>query len=118
MREAREETGLDVDIEKLAYIRQLSSPRHDLSQVELLFLVTRFRGRLSRDGLAPDERESLTELRWFNEIAMNTAREDVVPLVLQRRFWTDVKAGFPETVILAPEGPEDERNVRADHGSA
>ena len=118
MREAKEETGLDVDIEKLAYIRQLSSPRHDLSQVELLFLVTRFRGRLSRDGLGPDERKSLTELRWFNEVAMSAAREDVVPRILQRRFWSDVKAGFPETVILAPEGPEDERNVRADHGSA
>ena len=105
MREAREETGLDVDIEKLVYIRQLSSPQHDLSQVELLFLVTRFRGRVSLDGLEPNERESLTELRWFNEVAMSTAREDVVPQVLQHRFWTDVKAGFPETVILAPEGP-------------
>ena len=36
---------------------------------------------------------------------MSAAGEDVVPRVLQRRFWTDVKAGFPETVVLAPEGP-------------
>jgi 8-oxo-dGTP diphosphatase len=105
VREALEETGLTIDVGKLAYVRQLVSAVNDLSQVELLFLVTSFAGDASLDNVSPEEREGLLELRWFTQHEVADPSIIVMPKSLRQRFWDDLEADFPQTLLLAVDGP-------------
>jgi ADP-ribose pyrophosphatase YjhB (NUDIX family) len=98
VREAREETGLEIVAERVVYIHEvinrLSCPgqvERPIRQVELYVLASSFRG-----PLALDEADVL-DARFF-------ARDQVAaqsnPPMLYGLFWDDLERGSPETRFL------------------
>ncbi|MGL4576161.1 MAG: NUDIX domain-containing protein [Burkholderiaceae bacterium] len=94
-REAREETGLIVEVGKLVYIEEMLQP--GVRHCKFWFTGTLLGGMLSVD--APEARaEHITQARWlaFDELQQFT----VYPPVLKERYAADRAAGFPSVTHL------------------
>ncbi len=99
-REVFEETGLQVEIGKLVYLREFVEVKADVHHLELYFLCHSFHGELTLDNVAgngPDE-DYIRDVAWL-------AREDlhshlVYPEHLADGFWEDLNNGFPEVTHL------------------
>jgi 8-oxo-dGTP diphosphatase len=94
-REAREETGIEVEPLRLAYIEELTQPgqRH----CKFWFHARAVGGRLSCD--TPEAREEhIVETAWLapNEFEGKT----MFPSVLCERYWQDVRHDFATVVRL------------------
>ena len=100
-RELREETGFEVDVSSLAYVKQVSTPNyHTVAHtVVLYFWATPVGGRLGEDLKSTDEERQLTEELRF----VHRSEELDVPFIeadLWKRIWSDIDAGLDETVYL------------------
>jgi ADP-ribose pyrophosphatase YjhB (NUDIX family) len=94
-REAREETGLDVEPLDLAYIEELMQP--GLRHCKFWFTGRALGGTLSAD--APEATaEHITEAAWLSREELQ--RVQVFPPVLLGRYWQDRDAGFVQPVHL------------------
>jgi ADP-ribose pyrophosphatase YjhB (NUDIX family) len=89
-RETREETGLEVDLDRIVYVQEFLEPGYHFCK----FFITckAFRGSLSLAGINPAE-SFLVDARFFR-------REDlqdliVYPEILKTQFWDDLVTGFP-----------------------
>jgi 8-oxo-dGTP pyrophosphatase MutT (NUDIX family) len=87
-REAREETGIDVEPIRLAYIEELTQP--DLRHCKFWF-EARVVGQ-RRCVVAPEaQREHIVESAWLTRAELGDRQ--VFPTVLGQRFWQDRAAG-------------------------
>lgn len=94
-REAREETGLEVEPLDLAYIEELVQP--GLRHCKFWFTGKELGGTLSAD--APEATtEHITEAAWLSREELQ--RVQVFPPVLLGRYWQDRDAGFMKPVHL------------------
>lgn len=101
-REAFEETGLDVELDRVLYIQEFSQP--DYHFCKFFILASSWRGAVTRENLSEDE-DFLVDARFLtrNEIA----EANVVPEILTGQFWEDLRTGFPETRYLGMERLDD-----------
>ena len=97
-REAMEETGLSVELDRIVYIVEYA----DLGYHFCKFFIQckRFDRTLTLANREPGE-TFLTDARFFSKADM--AEIDVRPTVLKDRFWADLDAGFPDTCYLGLE---------------
>jgi ADP-ribose pyrophosphatase YjhB (NUDIX family) len=100
IREVFEETGLQVTIGKLVYLREFIEPIPRIHHIELFFLADDFCGDLTIEnikGNGPDE-DWIQQLAWLGQPELQDIK--VYPELLQNGFWDDLQAGFPETRYL------------------
>lgn len=97
-REAREESGLDVRVGRLIYLREFTS--NGARNIELFFAGEVIGGTLTTanvQGSGPDDR-MIRDVRWIERTEI--ARLTVYPECLAREFWEDVERGFTDVRYL------------------
>lgn len=97
-REAMEETGLSVALDRIVYIVEYAEPGYHFCK--FFIRCKTFDGHLT---LANRESEEafLVNARFFSKMDMDGL--DVRPTVLKNQFWDDLEAGFPDTRYLGLE---------------
>ena len=94
-REAFEETGLRVDLDRIVYIEEFVEPDYHFCKFHIC--ARTFSGELSLGNLPADE-TFLVDARFFSRDELDGLT--VYPPILMTRFWDDLEAGFPETRYL------------------
>jgi ADP-ribose pyrophosphatase YjhB (NUDIX family) len=95
-REVREETGLLVRPGRIAYVEEILEP--DFHFCKFFVLCEIEGGQLSLEGRVEEERDFLVDARFFTSEELPGLK--LFPAVLERTFWDDLAAGFPETRYL------------------
>lgn len=90
VREVREETGLDIELVKLAYVEQLFDRKHH--HLKLWFHARVVGGELSI-GHEEAKIEGITDVRFFSREELGERL--VVPPFVQDILWDDHAKGFP-----------------------
>ncbi|WP_375740532.1 NUDIX domain-containing protein [Pseudomonas boanensis] len=96
-REFREETGLEVDVGPLVYVREFAEPAMGRFHMELFYRIDAWRGELSLTnltGLGGDEFE-IRELAWVSQAEL--ASLPFYPAELLEDVWE--RLAQPEVVI-------------------
>lgn len=94
-REAKEETGLDVEVGKLVYIEEFSNP--ETRFIKFWFLARVLDGTI--DTSHPETvREHIVEASWLHHAELEG--KTVYPSVIKTRFTRDHASGFREVVRL------------------
>ena len=105
-RETLEETGLSVNVGKLAYVREFVALGYH--NCELFFVATSYSGTLKTGG-NPDA--GTYDLAYFIKEARFVRRDEmdgmtIYPEEIKTTFWDDLASGFPETRYLGLRRPE------------
>lgn len=95
-REAREETGLDVEPLALAYIEELVQPE---VRVCKFWFTGRLRGGELSTAHLEAKAEHIVEAAWVSQEELKPLVR-VFPPVLLDRYWQDRTAGFPAPIHL------------------
>lgn len=99
-REVFEETGLQVDLTGIVYVREFLDHKSQSSNLELFLGSRGFSGELTTghaQGSGPDE-HYIGDVRWVPRSELRAMT--VYPETLKDGFWDDLAAGFPETKYL------------------
>jgi len=99
-REVFEETGLQVDLSRVVYIREFLDQENGARNLELFLASRAFSGDLTItnvQGSGPDE-HFIRDVRWVPRGELSGMI--VYPEVLKDGFWNDLANGFPETKYL------------------
>jgi len=98
-REVFEESGLNVDVQKLVYIRQFISFETAQNNIELFFTGKIVSGKETLANLKGLSDECFVkELRYFSQKELQ--KLTLFPEELKNQFWKDKKAGFPSVKFL------------------
>lgn len=100
VREVYEETGLNVTVGRLIYLRDFIELAEATHHVELFFLADDFTGELTLEnviGKGPDE-DFIKQVSWLGKDEMQGLT--VYPEHLLDSFWQDLDNGFPEVRYL------------------
>jgi ADP-ribose pyrophosphatase YjhB (NUDIX family) len=102
-REVLEETGLEVNVGQMVYIREFVEPRIETHHVEVFFAAEVTGGTL-RVGVQPD---GSAYVHVIKEVRFVLRKElpgiKLYPDALVERLWQDLAAGFPATGYLGLE---------------
>lgn len=99
-REVFEETGLQVDLTGIVYIREFIDQENGARNLELFLGSRSFSGDLTLchvQGSGPDE-HYIRDVRWVPRDELHNII--VYPEVLKDEFWNDLAKGFLETRYL------------------
>ncbi len=99
-RETFEETGLDVKLSRIVYIREFVDEENGAHNLELFIISTAYSGELAIrhiQGRGPDE-HYIKDVRWVHKGDLQHLL--IYPEILQDAFWADLAQGFPETKYL------------------
>jgi 8-oxo-dGTP pyrophosphatase MutT (NUDIX family) len=99
-REAFEETGLQVTLSRIVYIREFLNQENQTRNLELFVSSSDHSGELTIrnvQGSGPDE-HYIRSVRWVPRAEL--AGMIVYPEILKDVFWEDLAMGFPETKYL------------------
>ncbi len=100
-REAKEESGLTVELSRVAYIHEFRDEIHQIQHVAFYMPVDAVSGQISLDHLPADATDALTivEAAW---VERDVARSlTVYPAYLKTdEFWDDAAQDFPVTKYL------------------
>lgn len=96
VREAFEETGLEIEIDRLVYYAEFISSHFKSHNLELYFLAKSFKGDIKWDHPLADE--VIEEVVWMSQADLADKR--VFPEVFKDQFWEDLLNGFPEVRYL------------------
>lgn len=99
-REVFEETGLQVSLKNVVYLREFLDSENQARNLELFVEATGFSGELTIrhvQGSGPDE-HFIKDVRWVPKAELDDMI--VYPEILKDRFWHDHAEGFPETKYL------------------
>jgi 8-oxo-dGTP pyrophosphatase MutT (NUDIX family) len=99
-REAFEETGLQVTLSRIVYIREFLDQENQNRNLELFVSSSDHSGELAIrhvQGSGPDEHD-IRNVRWVPRAELNSMI--VFPDILKDVFWEDLAEGFPETRYL------------------
>ena len=94
-REAFEETGLDVELDRIIYIEEFVDG--DLRFCKLYILATAAAGVVTLENKTEEE-DFLIDVRYFSQSDLSGMT--VFPDVIKGQFWMDLENGFPETRYL------------------
>jgi ADP-ribose pyrophosphatase YjhB (NUDIX family) len=99
-REVFEETGLQVELSRIAYVREFVDREHQAHMVEFFLAADAHSGELTlrhvRD-CGPDE-QYVRDVRWVPKDDL--AGMVVYPEMLADEFWEDLARGFPQIRYL------------------
>lgn len=97
-RETWEETGLCVELDRIAYIRQLADVEQDTNHLEFFLLASSWSGSVTLNNIPDDDDPDLEAAEFFtrDEIQQIT----VYPEILKGEFWEDLRNGLPPTKYL------------------
>jgi 8-oxo-dGTP pyrophosphatase MutT (NUDIX family) len=99
-REVFEETGLRVEVGRIAYIGEFLDQENDVHNIEVFLTATRLSGELTIrhvQGNGPDE-HYIRSVKWVSRTELG--QMVVYPEVLKDTFWADRTKGFLETRYL------------------
>ena len=99
-RETFEETGLDVTLEHIVYIREFRDEENRAFNLELFMNSSAYSGELTIrhvQGSGPDE-HYIKDARWVSREEMGPLV--IYPEIIKNQFWEDLAAGFPQTRYL------------------
>jgi 8-oxo-dGTP pyrophosphatase MutT (NUDIX family) len=99
-REVFEETGLQVELGKLVYLREFAEVAAGVRHIEIYFLCGSYQGVITLDNVAgsgPDE-DYIRDVVWVPR--GDLAGLDVYPEHLVGGFWEDLRMGFPQVIHL------------------
>lgn len=94
-RETFEETGLAVELDKIAYAQEFVEPGYHFCK--FFITCTGWSGEVTLDN-KPAGEDHLVDARFLSQDDL--ARVTVYPEVMKDRFWSDRLAGFPVTRYL------------------
>jgi len=94
-RETWEETGLDVELDRIVYVQEFVDPEYHFCK--FFILCRSFTGRLSTANRVAHE-DFLVGARFWAQHELQHI--DVVPPILRAQFWQDLQHGFPGTCYL------------------
>lgn len=99
-RETFEETGLDVKLQRIVYIREFVDEENKAHNLELFISSKGYSGELTIrhiQGSGPDE-HYIKDVQWIHKDKM---QEMVIyPEIIKNAFWDDFAEGFLETKYL------------------
>lgn len=84
MREAREETGLEVEADRLLYIEELFEPELRICK---FWYIGKYRGGTLSVAAPEAKSEHITEAAWLSRSELED--KTVFPPVLLSRYWED-----------------------------
>jgi 8-oxo-dGTP diphosphatase len=99
-REVFEETGLQVELTSVVYLREFIDQENQARNLELFVGSNGFSGELTIrhvQGSGPDE-HYIRNVRWVRRAEIGDMV--VYPEILKDGFWTDLAEGFPRTKYL------------------
>jgi 8-oxo-dGTP pyrophosphatase MutT (NUDIX family) len=99
-RETFEETGLNVKLSRIAYVREFVDGETNTHNLELYLLGESTSGELTLDnihGNGPDQ-DFIKDVRWLTQEEL--LQIVVFPEILRDTFWYDFSRGFPEVRYL------------------
>lgn len=99
-RETFEETGLDVKLDRIVYIREFADQENQAYHLELFISSSWHDGELTIaniQGSGPDE-HYIKEVRWVSKADIGELV--VYPGILKDKFWEDQSQGYPKTRYL------------------
>jgi len=102
-REVREETGLSVELGKIAYIRQFIYNEFNQNNIDIYIIATTSKGTENLKnikGKGADE-HFIKELKYFSEEEIKSII--VYPEILKNQLWKDYKEGFKEIKFIGVE---------------
>lgn len=94
-REAFEETGLTVELDRILYIEEFVDK--DLRFTKFHILAARAEGALTLQHKTAEE-DFLIDARYFSQADLDGLT--VFPAIIKEQFWQDLAAGFPQTRYL------------------
>jgi 8-oxo-dGTP pyrophosphatase MutT (NUDIX family) len=97
-REAWEETGLEVHLDRIVYIQEFVEPEYHFCK--FFILCRSFGGHLTTAHRVDDE-HFLVDARFW--VQHELQRIPVFPPILRTQFWHDLQHGFSETRYLGLE---------------
>ncbi len=93
-RETKEETGIDVELDRLIYLREFVDREYDVHNIELFILAKSYQGEITLDNLVveDDDYYFIKNVSWLSEQELQ--KLDVFPAVLKNEFWRSLEKGF------------------------
>jgi 8-oxo-dGTP pyrophosphatase MutT (NUDIX family) len=94
-REAKEECGLAVELDRVIYLREFYDIPLDTLMMEIYFLVKSYQGEIKPEVEQTPEvpYPPITRVDWFDQQCLQNMQ--VFPEMLKDIFWEDRMAGFP-----------------------
>ena len=102
-REVMEETGLNVEFDKMVYLRQFIYNEFDQNNVDIYITTTFSDGEETTDNVEGNGRdqEFIRELKYFSEEEIKDIT--VYPEILKDKMWEDKKNGFKALKFIGVE---------------
>ncbi|MBT3941596.1 MAG: NUDIX hydrolase [Chloroflexi bacterium] len=97
-REVREETGLQVQAERLIYVYQSVDDDNDNQNAEFFFLCNVTGGELGAWNPDIEAQENILDARFVSQYEL--IGKEIWPERVTERVWDDLDAGFPEIIDL------------------
>ena len=99
-REVKEECGLDVELDRIIYLREYYDLPLDTLMLEIYFLAKSYQGntRAETEAYSDLSHPATTRVGWFDQAGIQSLI--AFPDILKDTFWEDKKAGFPEVRYL------------------
>lgn len=96
-RETKEETGLDVMLDKIVYLREFVDHFYRSHNLEVFILVKSYNGQIDL-SLAPQE-DMISDVKFYSlkELKDYTVYPEIIKT---NEFWEDVKNNFPTVKYL------------------
>jgi len=110
-REVKEETNLNVKLDKIAYIRQLIFHQQKANNIEIFMTSLSHKGRISIKGIVGkgEDENYIKQVKFFSKSELKNIK--VFPFVIRREMWEDYKKGFPTIKFLGVED-DSEHGIR------
>jgi len=99
-REAFEETGLRVDVEKIAYISEFFDSDNSVLNLELFCVASAYSGEITIKNIAGngEDEHFIKRVEWFSQ---NELRDVIVfPEIIKAGLWDDLSTGFSQVKYL------------------
>ena len=95
-RETKEECGLDIETDRIIYLREYFYTLHNSYNLEVYILAKNYSGEISHSHQLADT--CIEDICWFTQAEL--VNKTVYPEVLKDEFWKDLKNNFPTIKYL------------------
>ena len=93
-RETFEEAGIEVDFDRIVYLRQFIDRHLDTHHLEVFILCSSFSGELTTvNNVGEPDALDVLEARFLSRRELED--KTVYPQILKSEFWDDLRNGFP-----------------------
>ena len=102
-REVKEETNLNVKLDKIAYVRQFIFNKQKENNIDMYVTSSSHKGRMSIKGIIGkgEDEHYIKQLKFFSKKELKNIK--VFPSVIREEMWEDYKKGFPTIKFLGVE---------------